>query len=104
METMSSKILLLLLLTILLQQSSQLSLENCNNIIIHKGKELHLKCISRLKTENSRILYYSHSVALFNIVLSGDLEKNPGPDLSWKCTKCNKTVNKNHKRLICSTC
>ena len=103
METMSSKILLLLPLTILLQQSSQLSLENCNNII-HKGKELHLKCISRLKIENSRILYYSHSVTSFNIVLSGDVEKNPGPDLSWKCTECNKTVNKNHKRLICSTC
>ena len=46
MKTMSSKILLLL--TSLLQQSSQLSLENCN-IIIHDRKELHLRCKSRLK-------------------------------------------------------
>ena len=38
METMSSKFLLLLRLTILLQQSSQLSLENCK--IILERKEL----------------------------------------------------------------
>ena len=30
--------------------------------------------------------------------------KYPGPGLSSKCTECNKTVNKNHKRSICSTC
>ena len=40
---MSSKILLLLLLTILLQQSRLSSVQNCNNIIIHEEKELHLK-------------------------------------------------------------
>ena len=71
---MSSKILLLLLLTILLQQSSRLSLENCN-IIIHERKELHLRCKSRLKRANSRTLYYSNSVGSFNIALSGDVEK-----------------------------
>ena len=99
---MSLKFLLLLLLTILLHQLSQLSLENCN--IIHERKELGLRCKSRLKRANSRTLYYSNSIASFNIVLSGDVEKNPGPCLSSKHTKCNKTVSKNHKRLKCSTC
>ena len=93
METMSSKILLSLMLTVLLQQSLQLSLENCN-IIIHERKELHLRCKSRLKIQitikelhlryksrlkrtNGRTLYYFNSVASFNIVLSSDVEKNP---------------------------
>ena len=91
METMSSKILLLLMLTVLLQQSLQLSLENCN-IIIHERKELHLRYKSRLKRTNSRTSYYSNSVASFNIVLSSDVEKNPGPGLFSKCTECNKTT------------
>ena len=91
MEAMSSKILLLLMLTVLLQQSSQLSLENCN-IIIRERKELHLRYKSRLKRTNSRTLYYFNSFASFNIVLSSDVEKNPGPGLSLKCTECNKTT------------
>ena len=36
--------------------------------------------------------------------MSGHVEKNPGHGLSWKCTECNKNVDKNHKRLVCSTC
>ena len=71
---MSSNFLLLLLLTILLQQSSQLSLENCN-IIIHERKELDLRCKSRLQRVNSGTLYYSNSISSFNIVLSGDVKK-----------------------------
>ena len=98
---MSSKLFLLLLLTILLQQSSQLWLENCN-ITIHESKESGSRCKSRLKRASSRTLYYSNSIASFNITLSGDVEKKAGPGLNSKCTECNKTVNKNHKRLICS--
>ena len=98
---MSSKLFLLLLLTILLQQSSQLSLENCN-ITIHESKESGSRCKSRLKRASSRTLYYSNSIASFNITLSGDVEKKAGPGLNSKCTECNKTVNKNQKRLICS--
>ena len=45
------------------------------NIIIHK-KKFHLRCKSRLKTTNSRTLYYSISIASFSIVLSGEVEKN----------------------------
>ena len=98
---MSSKLFLLLLLTILLQQSSHLSLENCN-ITIHERKESGSRCKSRLKRVSSRTLYYSNSIASFNIALSSGVEKKAGPGLNSKCTECNKTVNKNHKRLICS--
>lgn len=73
---MSSKILLLLILTILLQQSRLSSVQNCNNIIIHEEKELHLKWKSGLKRANSTTLYYSSSVASFNIVLPSDAKKN----------------------------
>lgn len=65
---------------------------------------MYSKQKNRLKRANSKTLYYANSIASYNIVLSGDVEKNPGPSLSSKCTECYKTVNKNHKRMICSTC
>jgi len=38
----------------------------------------------------------------FNLILSGDIEQNPGP--SPKCTECNKGVGTNRKRLMCDVC
>ena len=36
---------------------------------------------SKIKRAKARINYYNNSVATFNIILSGDIEQNPGPGL-----------------------
>ena len=59
----------------------------------------------KLKRVKSRINYYANSVATFNLLLSGDIEENPGPGLrAPKCTECEKGVGTNRKRLECKTC
>ena len=60
---------------------------------------------SKIKRAKARINYYNNSVATFNIILSGDIEQNPGPGLPKpKCPRCDKTVRCNQKRLICQLC
>ena len=41
-------------------------------------------------------------MATRSLILCGDIETNLGPGFS-KCNICNKNVNKNHRRIICST-
>ena len=60
---------------------------------------------SKIKRAKTRIIYYNNSIATFNIILSGDIEQNPGPGLPKpKCPRCDKTVRCNQKRLICQLC
>lgn len=47
------------------------------------------------------ILLYQNHCATFNIILSGDIETNPGP---VTCTICQKTVRRNSIQFRCSTC
>lgn len=59
----------------------------------------------KIKRAKSSVQYYPNSTASFNLILSGDVELNPGPGLpAPKCNKCEKTVKSNNKRLICSSC
>ena len=58
--------------------------------------------IKRLKAPT---LYYSNSTSTFNLIISGDIEVNPGPGLPKpKCPCCEKTVRSNQKRLMCGHC
>ena len=57
---------------------------------------------TKIKRMKSRVCYYANSDATFNIVLSGDIESNPGP--APKCTECDKGVGTNRKRLQCIKC
>ena len=75
METMSSKIFTFATVDYFIAAVIAIITRDLN-IIIHKRKEFHLRCKSRLKTANSRTLYYSISIASFSIVLSGEVEKN----------------------------
>ena len=51
------------------------------------------------------IIYYANTSATFSLILSADIEINPGPGFSApKCTVCGKVVKTNNKRLICSIC
>ena len=68
-----------------------------NPVKINPGTNL-----SKIKKAKSCIQHYSNTTATFSIILSGDVEENPGPGV--QCPACNKNVNNNHKRLICSTC
>ena len=86
----------------------------CNNKYLTKVKSTIKRC-------KSRTCYYANSCATFQIVLSGDIESNPGPvfrdgykTLSLndpkpiksapKCKLCDKGVGTNRKRLICIVC
>ena len=47
------------------------------------------------------ILLYHNHVATFQLLLSGDIETNPGP---VTCTLCQKTVRRNSLQFRCTTC
>ena len=64
---------------------------------------------NKIKRAESRIVYYSNTVATYNVILSGDIETNPGPGLRSrskipKCTVCWKGVGANRKRFECEGC
>lgn len=66
-----------------------------------------LKSCKRMSIKRSKcpISYYENSTATFNIILSGDIERNPGPGThAPKCKECFKTVKSNQKRMICDKC
>ena len=68
-------------------------------------KERNLQRYSKIKRSKLRIIYYANTSATFNLILSGDIEIDPGPGFSApKCTVSAKVVKINNKRLICSTC
>ena len=45
-------------------------------------------------------LYANHS-AMFQLIISGDIESNPGP---VNCDSCQKTVRSNQRQLVCENC
>ena len=68
-------------------------------------KERNLQRYNKIKRSKLPIIYYANTSTMFNLILSGDIEINPGPGFSApKCTVCGKVVKINNKRLICSTC
>ena len=64
---------------------------------------------TKIKRTKCPVNYYSNYDATLNLILSGDIELNPGPGLharksTPKCLLCNKGVGTNRKRLQCSQC
>lgn len=94
METMSWKSLLIFLAIVAIVATEELSIKN-------DIKRKSFTNNTRLKRIKSRVMYYSNTTATFKIMLSGDIERNPGPGF---CPKCEKSVNKNLKRLECTVC
>ena len=67
------------------------------------------KCLinqkKKIKRTKSSVQYSSNYIATYRIILSGDIEINPGPRLRKpKSQGCYKTVRCNQKRLICEHC
>ena len=86
---------LAVILTISLITNTHETLSKCNEPV----RRFHA---SKIKRAKARINYYNNSVATFNIILSGDIEQNPGPGLPKpKCPKCDKTIRCNQKLLMC---
>ena len=48
----------------------------------------------------------SHSLALsfFILILSGDIEQNPGPGIKFPCGVCKKSVRSNQRGVACDCC
>ena len=53
------------------------------------------------KKWSSPIQYYPNSISTFKLLISGDVESNPGPNV---CKICDRTVRVNSKRLECDVC
>ena len=73
----------------------------------------------KLKRQKKPVLYYSNTSATQRLVLSGDIEENPGAiqhrktvetsavqrtKTKAKCPNCTKTTQSNHKRFLCTIC
>lgn len=63
----------------------------------------------KVKRCKSRVLYYANHCATQQLVMSGDVESNPGPALQRglkapSCSICEKCVKCNQRRFICDTC
>ena len=64
---------------------------------------------SEIKGSKCPINYYANSIASYNLILSGDVELNPGPgsrvkNNAAKCSICNKAVGTNSKHVKCEVC
>ena len=64
---------------------------------------------NKINRTKSRIVYYSNTVATYNVILKGDMETNPGPGLRSrnkipKCTVFWKGVGANRKRFEYERC
>ena len=67
------------------------------------------KCVvnqkKKIKRTKSSVQNYSDYITTYRIILSVNIETNPGPGLSkQKCHVCDKTVRCNQKRLVCEHC
>ena len=49
-------------------------------------------------------LNISGRIAIHQLIISGDVELNPGPIIKPSCPVCDKTVRSNSKKLQCNTC
>ena len=65
-------------------------------------------CNSKIRRSKRPTSYYANSTSSLHLILSGDIEKNPGPtnrnQKSSKCTVCEKTVRCNSKHVLCLVC
>ena len=64
---------------------------------------------NKIKRAKSRIVYCCNTVATYKVILSGDIETNPGPGLRSrnkipKCAVCWKGIGANRKRFAYETC
>ena len=74
-----------------------------NSFHQHQHVNVVLKDVKRKRFCAPITLYSSHH-ATFQLIISGDIETNPGPNIRLACTVCEKTVRKNSYHLECKVC
>ena len=77
--------------------------ETENNTLLSERKKIFSRIKSSFcrKKRSAPILYYSSHSARFQLLISGDVETNPGPTT---CGICERTVRKNSHQNECSQC
>ena len=66
---------------------------------------INRKSSSKVKRCKAPVLYCAKSIKCFNIILSGDIEKNPGPGSDpVRCDTCDKTIRSNSKKIYSTVC
>ena len=77
--------------------------ETENNTLLSERKKIFSRITSSFcrKKRSAPILYYSNHSARFQLLISGDVETNPGPTT---CGICERTVRKNSHQNECSQC
>ena len=82
------------------------------NLAVNKSTDyryLNLSVSRRKRFDGSRIRYYSNSNASFQLMrfsVSGDINPNPGPEISERntCAMCERTLARNHRIVECTIC
>jgi hypothetical protein len=94
----------------------ELSIPNFYFASTYYNAETCIQCKQRqkIKWSQSRIPYYANSLAGFQIILSGDVESNPGPNRlnaskSQRASRpqypeCSKPVRRISKQYLCTMC
>ena len=77
--------------------------------IVSQDISIQSKCLvnqkKKVKRIESSVQNYSNYIAMYRIILFGDIEINSGPGLSKpKCQICDKTTRGNQKYLFCEYC
>ena len=93
------RFVLILFLSILITmvKTTSIASQDISKCLINQKKNI--------KRTKSSVQYYPNYIATYRIILSDDIETNPGPGLSKpKCQVCDKTVRYNKKRFVCKHC
>ena len=61
-------------------------------------------CSQKRKRYTAPICLYKNHCITFQLLLSGDIELNPGPNQNISCSACEKTIRKNTPRFDCRVC
>ena len=54
--------------------------------------------------QSRRDTYTRTTLLLALLIMSGDIEQNPGPGTKYPCGMCNRTVARNHRAVCCDEC
>ena len=78
---------ILAIVTFILLNDYDYYINHCNKNIANHNKNNRKH---KIKFSKSRVLYYSNHYSAFQLILSGDIESNPGPKLKKGQTELTK--------------
>ena len=97
------KSMLILLVYFMIWNTQDVTCKQNSTIFRHQHEVVLPKNFNKRRYCAPISLYSNHS-ATFRLVISGDIETNPGPAIRLACSGCQKTVRKNSYHLECKVC